>query len=94
MKVSIVEKWFQLMCHESHQPIWGLIPDLHKAEISAKKKKIDIILGWQDESKRNKKYQTISHKLKRIVDFYNPEDPHETFKNCQHYKSKDNTRYY
>ena len=66
------------MCRESHPPIWRLIPYLHKAEISARKKKIDIIHGWQDESKRKKNYQTISHKLKRIVELYNPEDPHET----------------
>ena len=63
---------------ESHPPIWRLIPYLHKAEISAKKKKIDITHVWQDESKRKKKYQTVSHKLKRIVELYNPEDPHET----------------
>ena len=49
---------------ESHPPIWRLIPYLHKAEISAKKKKIDIIHCWQDE--------------KRIVELYSPEDPHET----------------
>ena len=66
------------MCRESHPPVFRLIPYLHKAEISARKKKIDIIHGWQDESKRKKRYQTISHKLKRIVDLYSPEDPYET----------------
>ena len=69
---------FQLMCRESHPPVFRLIPYLHKAEISARKKKIDIIHGWQDESKRKQRYQTISQKLKRIVELYNPEDPHET----------------
>ena len=69
---------FQLMCRESHPRVFRLFPFLHKAEILTRKEKIDIIHGWQDESKRKQRYQTISQMLMRIVDLYNPEDPHDT----------------